>query len=76
MTEKSIFDQTLAELGDNTPESVAARFATLHREFDERHPAQLMTGPNGTAWSCLGLGRKSGALRKITDNWLKAAPPH
>jgi phenylalanyl-tRNA synthetase alpha chain len=75
MTERSDFDQTLAELGDTTPESVEARFAELHRSFDDRAGGAKS---DGSEWHDLVLfwtGRKSGALSKITDNWLKPAPP-
>jgi len=75
MTEKSIFDQTLAELGDNTPESVEARFAELRREFDQWAAVAKHDQSEWHDTVLFWTGRKSGVLTKITDNWLKAAPP-
>ena len=75
MTEKEIVDQTLAEIGVTTPEAVAARFAEVQERFD-RELVQHSSSP--ARWSALvarWVGRKSGALGKITDNWLKPAPP-
>jgi phenylalanyl-tRNA synthetase alpha chain len=66
---------TLAQLGDATPEKVAARFAEVRERFDADLARQ---GSNGGDWSALlaqWTARKSGALTKIGDNWLKTAPP-
>jgi phenylalanyl-tRNA synthetase alpha chain len=66
--------QTLAQLGDTTPENVVARFAELRRRFDAGIE-QYESLPD--AWATLlaqWTGRKSGALTQIGDNWLRPAP--
>jgi phenylalanyl-tRNA synthetase alpha chain len=70
--------QTLAQLGANSPEAVAARFAEVRARFDKEQ-ADLFHHTVGTlnAWQALDLswtGRQLGELRKIGDNWLKSAP--
>jgi len=65
-------DKTLAALGITKAEQVAARFAGLRAQFDGQF--QAVRGENEwklfrDAW----IGRKSGALTLITDNWLKPA---
>jgi phenylalanyl-tRNA synthetase alpha chain len=66
--------QTLAALGVSTAEAVAERFASLSAEFDGD-----ASGTNGeAAWKTLRdawMGRKSGVLTRVTDQWLKTAPP-
>lgn len=66
--------QTLAQLGVDSPEKVAARFGELRAAFDQDcsragQPDELETAR--VRW----LGRKSGVLSQITDHWLKPAPP-
>jgi phenylalanyl-tRNA synthetase alpha chain len=74
MSALTIVEQTLAQLGDTTAEKITARFAEVRQRFDEqlaRHSS------NADSWELLRLqwiGRKSGALTKIADNWLKSAP--
>jgi phenylalanyl-tRNA synthetase alpha chain len=75
MTTSDPTTQTLAQLGDATPEKVSARFAEVRQRFDA-DLARL--GSNGGDWSNLvaqWTARKSGALTKVGDNWLKTAPP-
>jgi phenylalanyl-tRNA synthetase alpha chain len=75
MAEKKPTEQTLAELGDTTPESVVARFAEVRQRFD-RQASGHSAEPE--AWRIFVLAwtsRKSGVLSLITDNWLKPAPP-
>ncbi len=66
--------QTLAQLGDTTPEKLGARFSEVRQRFDEqatRHSADPeIWRVFVTAWT----GRKSGVLTLIGDNWLKSAP--
>jgi phenylalanyl-tRNA synthetase alpha chain len=67
-------DKTLAELGLTQPDQMAARFAELRANFD----AQFKTVHDEAAWKLFRdqwLGRKSGVLTLITDNWLKPATP-
>jgi phenylalanyl-tRNA synthetase alpha chain len=74
MTTNDPTTQTLAQLGAATPEKVAARFAEVRQHFDADLARQ---GSNGGDWSNLvaqWTARKSGALTKIGDNWLKTAP--
>jgi phenylalanyl-tRNA synthetase alpha chain len=75
MTDKSIVEQKLRDLGDSTPERVAARFAEVRTRFDEDANRQ---SANLEAWRSFVVqwtGRKSGMLTHITDNWLKPASP-
>jgi phenylalanyl-tRNA synthetase alpha chain len=74
MTERKIVEQTLAAIGAVTPESVAARFAQMREEFELA--ASAIAGE--ASWRALRdtwLGRKSGLLSLITDNWLRPASP-
>jgi len=67
-------DKTLAALGITEAEQVAARFAGLRAQFD----GQFHTVHDETEWKQFRdqwLGRKSGVLTLITDNWLKPATP-
>ncbi len=67
--------QTLAQLGDTTPEKVAARFAELSQAFDEQAARDLADLESWRIFVVKWTGRKSGVLLLITDNWLKPAPP-
>jgi phenylalanyl-tRNA synthetase alpha chain len=74
MAERKIVEQTLAEIGATTPESAASLFAQLRGEFDAATGAIA----DDASWKALRdgwLGRKSGILSLVTDNWLKPAPP-
>ena len=64
--------QTLAELGVTTPKQVLEHFAEVRNQFDK----QLTKEMDMVNWIMLRdawLGRKSGVLARITDNWLTAA---
>src|SRR5437879_4420866 len=66
--------QTLAELGVSGDAQVPPLFAELRAEFDRDAAAvndEALWKEFRDAW----LGRKSGVLAHITDNWLKPAPP-
>jgi len=66
--------QTLAALGISTPAEVPARFEALRAEFDRDYA----TARDEASWKALRdawLGRKSGVLNRITEQWLKPAPP-
>ncbi len=67
--------QTLAQLGDTTPEKVTARFAEVSQAFDEQAARDLTDLESWRIFVIKWTGRKAGALLLITDNWLKPAPP-
>jgi phenylalanyl-tRNA synthetase alpha chain len=67
-------DKTLAVLGIGQAAQVAARFAEVRTHFD----GQFQTVHDESGWKLFRdtwLGRKSGVLTLITDNWLKPATP-
>jgi phenylalanyl-tRNA synthetase alpha chain len=62
----------LVHLGITRPEELAALFADLRGRFD----ADCACAQDETSWKQFRdawLGRKSGVLTQITDNWLKPA---
>src|ERR1700688_3373035 len=66
--------QTLSAQGVATAEAVAERFAALRAAFDSAAAGIA----DESAWKVLRdawVGRKSGVLTRITDNWLKTASP-
>jgi phenylalanyl-tRNA synthetase alpha chain len=66
--------KTLADLGVNEPAAVAPLFAQIRSRFDTESAAMH----DESAWKTFRdawLGRKSGLLAQITDNWLKPASP-
>ena len=65
--------QSLAELGVSTPAEVAARFDALRLDFDRA----IGSARDESSWKSLRdawLGRKSGVLNRVTEQWLKPAP--
>jgi phenylalanyl-tRNA synthetase alpha chain len=77
---ESITRQTLEKLGIRSPEQVVLEFESLRELFDQ----EISSGPDGplsvreTVWTAVRqgwLGRKSGVLSQVADNWLKPAPP-
>src|SRR5438105_4642261 len=67
-------DKTFAALGVIEAAQVAARFEQVFAHFD----AQLKTVHEESTWKQFRdawLGRKSGVLTQVTDNWLKPATP-
>jgi phenylalanyl-tRNA synthetase alpha chain len=67
-------DKTLAALGVTRPEQLASLFAEIRARFDSESAAvreETAFKHFRDAW----LGRKSGVLAGITDNWLKPATP-
>ena len=67
-------DKTLVELGVTTAEQVVARFGELTEKFN----AEAAKAGDENSWKALRdawLGRKSGVLTRVTDNWLKPASP-
>jgi len=67
-------DKTLAALGVTQPDQVAALFAEIRSRFDHES-ASIHDEPSWKTFRDAWLGRKSGVLALITDNWLKPAPP-
>ena len=65
--------QTLAQLGDTTPEMVAIRFAELCSSFDVEASSQSADPENWKSFLLKWTGRKSGILSLIGENWLKPA---
>jgi phenylalanyl-tRNA synthetase alpha chain len=67
-------EKTLVGLGVKAPGEVPAYFTSVRERFD----TQVSRPMDQHAWEMLRqawLGRKSGVLAQITDNWLKPAPP-
>jgi phenylalanyl-tRNA synthetase alpha chain len=66
--------KTLSDLGVTTAASVAEKFAEVRARFE----AEIVRAHDEPAWNIakvMWLGRKSGVLAQITDNWLKPASP-
>jgi phenylalanyl-tRNA synthetase alpha chain len=66
--------QTLGQLGDTTPEKVAARFSELRQRFEEQATRHSADPEQWRVFVTAWTGRKSGVLTLIGDNWLKFAP--
>ncbi|HEY6946004.1 MAG TPA: phenylalanine--tRNA ligase subunit alpha [Candidatus Acidoferrum sp.] len=67
------FGFSLADQGIKTPEQVASLFSAVRLMFDD---AASQVKDEGTLadWRNAWLGRKTGVLTMIGDNWLKRAP--
>ena len=73
-TTEAGLDKTLAALGVADAGQVKALFGGLREQFD----AEAAKAGDENSWKALRdgwLGRKSGALTLVTDNWLKPATP-
>jgi len=68
-------EKTLAELGLSDPELVIRQFALVREQFDKELSAKPLDEPSFTMMKNAWLGRKSGVLTSITENWLKRAAP-
>lgn len=66
--------RSLAQLGVADAGAVAPLFAELRAEFD-RAAASVTDEASWKAFRDACLGRKSGVLARVTDNWLKPASP-
>jgi phenylalanyl-tRNA synthetase alpha chain len=74
MADRSIVEKTLAQLGIRAAKEVSARFQDLRGAFD----GEAAAAADDAGWKSVRdawLGRKSGVLSLITDNWLKPATP-
>ncbi|HEX4380048.1 MAG TPA: hypothetical protein VH022_08455, partial [Candidatus Acidoferrum sp.] len=66
--------QTLAALGATEPARVSGLFAEIVARFD----GEIAAVHDDASWKQFRdawLGRKSGVLTLVTDNWLKPATP-
>jgi phenylalanyl-tRNA synthetase alpha chain len=66
--------KTLDELGIRDPLAVIEEFAKVRDRFD----LEAKRNQDAAAWNItrqVWLGRKSGILTQITENWLKPSPP-
>src|SRR5450755_2713819 len=71
---ENIAAKKLADLGVAQPDQVPPLFAGVSSRFD----AEATSVNNDASWKLFRdawLGRKSGVLTQITDNWLKPASP-
>jgi phenylalanyl-tRNA synthetase alpha chain len=68
--------QTLAQLGVTTPEGVAEKFADVREHFDLQTDPSLAPNQDVSWWDAkrtAWVGRKSGVIARIGENWLKPA---
>src|SRR5216683_7522751 len=66
--------RTLADLGATKPTQISALFLEVRTRFD----SDSLSARDESSWKQFRdawLGRKSGVLTQITDNWLKPATP-
>jgi phenylalanyl-tRNA synthetase alpha subunit len=74
MSSRSPADQTLNELGISTPLQIANLFKEIGSQLTTHHLRGDLDESRWREARDHWLGRKSGVLSKITDNWLKPAP--
>jgi phenylalanyl-tRNA synthetase alpha chain len=74
MSTDSKHNQTLAALGASSADEVHALFAELRARFDS-NASNVTDETSSKALRDAWLGRKSGVLTLVTDNWLKPASP-
>jgi len=70
-------EQTLQQLGVGSDEQVSALFVEVRQKFNEQeaHRRKENDPVNLQQFWTIWLGRKSGVLTKITENWLKPCRP-
>src|SRR5258706_13949936 len=70
-------EQTLQQLGVGSDEQVSALFVEVRQKFNEQeaHRRKENDPFNLQQFWTIWLGRKSGVLTKITENWLKPSRP-
>src|SRR3984893_14906128 len=71
---ENITAKTLADLGVTEPGQVAPLFAQVRSRFDDES-TRVHSEESWKLFRDAWLGRKSGVLTQITDNWLKPAGP-
>ncbi len=75
MVDKPIYQQTLAELQFLQPHIVRLKFADMRGDFRVHYEQKIFDEASWKEARDHWLGRKSGVLSELTDNWLKPAPP-
>src|SRR5467141_4888150 len=70
-------EQTLQQLGVGSDEQVSTLFVEIRQKFNEQeaHRRKENDPVNLQQFWTIWLGRKSGVLTKITENWLKPSRP-
>jgi len=68
-------ERTLAGLAINDPMAIEELFTSEKVRFDKQLAAKHPDEVNYTLMKNAWLGRKAGVLTRITENWLKSAPP-
>src|ERR1700693_3957921 len=71
---ENITAKRLAELGATGADQVASLFAQVRARFDDES-TRVHDEESWKLFRDAWLGRKSGVLTQITDNWLKPAGP-
>ena len=71
---ENITAKKLAELSVTEPDQVAPLFAQVRTRFDDES-TRVHGEESWKLFRDAWLGRKSGVLTQITDNWLKPAAP-
>ncbi|HKS83053.1 MAG TPA: phenylalanine--tRNA ligase subunit alpha [Candidatus Acidoferrales bacterium] len=67
--------QSLAQLGLTSPDSVVQVFSEVRIRFDAQSRTHESNPESWKVFVLAWIGRKSGILSLITDNWLKPATP-
>jgi phenylalanyl-tRNA synthetase alpha chain len=67
-------ERTLAIIGANDPLAIEELFANERKRFDKQLAAKVPDDTNYNLMKNAWLGRKSGVLTLISDNWLKSSP--
>jgi phenylalanyl-tRNA synthetase alpha chain len=68
-------EKTLAIIGANDPLAIEELFASEKTRFDKQLAAKVPDETNYNLMKNAWLGRKSGVLTLISENWLKPSPP-
>jgi phenylalanyl-tRNA synthetase alpha chain len=68
-------EKTFSQLGINDPLEIAGEFAKVRAQFDQQLSAKSPDPFNYELLRNAWLGRKSGVLGSISENWLKPAAP-
>src|ERR1700688_3529627 len=71
---ENITAKKLADLGVTEPDQVAPLFAQVRSRFDDES-TRVHGEESWKLFRDAWLGRKSGVLTQVTDNWLKPSPP-
>ena len=67
-------EKTLALIGANDPTAIEELFASEKTRFDKQLAAKIPDDTNYNLMKNAWLGRKSGVLTLISENWLKPSP--